>query len=466
MNLPFAENASKEPVKLTVAWCGHPICKIIYNGTFHSEMIHNPYGKLFPSSEEGMPVLVRNLSAEGWLRDTLHNPERVEYMRMGRRFLSNIIIYENPEYLEQAPFDRIRGKLKDFTSGAHFVGQYESLDIHYKNVGFQEYMKEEAFNATTPNFSGVQIKLAVNLSDDGQLRAANKNFEWTSILKIGGENGKEAMGVVEWLGLELAESAGLNVPTHALVNLGDDLPNALLVERFDIPADEEDQQLYLIEDMCTASGIKTDPEGNVKYDSTMERVAKIVKENSTNVEGDMRALYRRTLVAWAIKDADMHMKNISFLKIADRGGDHFHTVRLSPVYDTLTTSVFMGPDEERQFALKIGGKYRNINAKTLMSYAQQSLGIPKEEAQQIMEEVFTNIADRAVEIGKNTPETTSGCTKCERRIKAAITETLDQIESAGISVPEWEKTYLDPSEFPRDKQTMREKRRAEGFSPF
>lgn len=465
MAIPFTENASKEPVNLTVAWYGHPICNITYNGGFHSEMIHNPYGKLFRGTEEGMPALIRNLSAEGWLRDTLRNPERVEYMRMGRRFLSNIIIYEDTDYLKQAPFDRIRGKLKDFTEGAHFVGQYEGPDLHLNNSSFKEYMEKEAFNATTPNFSGVQIKLAASLSEDGKLRASNKNFEWTGILKIGGENGKEALGVVEWLGLELAESAGLDVPSHALVNLGDDLPNALLVERFDIPQSDEDQNLYLIEDMCTASGVKTDPDGDVKYDSTMERVARIVKENSTDVEADMRALYRRTLVAWAIKDADMHMKNISFLKVADRDGDHFHSVRLSPVYDTLTTSIFVGPEEERQFALKIGGKYRNITTKTLLSFAQQNLGIPKSEAQEIMEEVFANIASRAVEIGESLPKLTSGCTKCETRLRCAITETLDQIESAGIDIPEWEKTYLDASEF-SEKPTMREQRRSEGYSPF
>ncbi len=457
MNLPFDENASKEPVKLTVAWYGRPICKITYNGDLRSEIIEDAFGGLFKGSSEGMPTFLRNLQPEGWLRDALENPKRVEYWRKGHRFLSNFTIYEDPDFLLNFPLDHLRGRLADFTKGAEFIGTYDGPSSDVIDDDFEELIKAQAQKRLTPKLSGIQMKMPTNLSGKGELRPSNGNFEFTHIMKFGGKDGFEALGIIEWMGLELAEAAGLEVPAHALVNLGDGIPNALLIERFDIPQHRDDENLYLIEDMCTASGVKTDEEGKVKYDSSMEKVAKIVREHSTDPEADMRVLFRRTLLAWMIKDGDMHLKNISFLKKTDKEGGKFHEVRLSPTYDSLTTTVFQTINADKdnavnlrndQLALSIGGKRANMKEKILLQYATQSLKIPADEAKAIIDEVSQNILNRAVEIGNNIPETSCACKKCAHKLQCAVTEIVDQAKGYGFATPEWEAIYPEKIDKP------------------
>jgi len=59
--------------------------------------------------------------------------------------------------------------------------------------------------------------------------------------------------------------------------------------------------------------------------------------------------------AWLIADGDMHLKNMAVLKIAEPGQPVFRSVRLAPVYDTLTTRVFPRLEHDRM-ALKLNGK--------------------------------------------------------------------------------------------------------------
>ncbi len=436
MNLPFTENASQEPVELTVAWYGHPICKLHYNGELRSELVEDAFGGLFVGSEEGMPPFLRNLQPEGWLKNTLKNPDRIEYLRVGHRLLSNVTIYEDPEFLSELPLDHLRGKLEDYSNGTEFTGNYTGPKSDDIENDIEEQIEQQAQKKFTPKLSGVQMKMPTNLSELGELRPSNGSFEFTHIMKFGGKDGLEALGIVEWMGLELAEAAGLEVPEHALVHMGEGAPNALLVERFDIPQDRNDEELYLIEDMCTASGVKTDEDDKVKYDSSMEKVARLVKQFSTDVEADMRVLFRRTLLAWMIKDGDMHLKNISFLKKAHPEGGKFHEVRLSPVYDSLTTTVF--PElRNDQLALPVGGKRSNIKEKTLLQFAKQTLKIPEEEAKRIIEEVSQNILRRAVEIGNDIPKTSCACKKCGQTLQCAVTEIVEQAESFGFEAPDW-----------------------------
>ena len=64
---------------------------------------------------------------------------------------------------------------------------------------------------------------------------------------------------------------------------------------------------------------------------------------------------KRVVFAWLIADGDMHLKNMAVLKIAEPGNPAFRSVRLGPVYDTLTTRVFPRLEHDRM-ALKLNGK--------------------------------------------------------------------------------------------------------------
>jgi serine/threonine-protein kinase HipA len=131
----------------------------------------------------------------------------------------------------------------------------------------------------------------------------------------------------------------------------DDMPPALLVERFDIRERAGDARWIAMEDMCSA----LDLEPHDKYSGTIERVARVVRALSTAPEDDLLILLRRVLFAWLIADGDMHLKNMALLKTARNGETVFGDVRLAPVYDALTTRVFPGLEHDRM-ALKLGGK--------------------------------------------------------------------------------------------------------------
>jgi serine/threonine-protein kinase HipA len=204
--------------------------------------------------------------------------------------------------------------------------------------------------ADTPRLSGVQIKAPMTLAPDGRL-SPSVGTPFTHILKPAGTGGFEALPLVEWIGLALAREAGLTVPAAALVAMPDGMAPALLVERFDIRTAAHDQRLLAMEDLCSVLDLAP----AAKYDGSIERVARAVRGLSTSPDEDLLILMKRVVFAWLIADGDMHLKNLAVLKIAEPGDAAFRSVRLAPVYDTLTTRVFPRLEHDRM-ALKLNGK--------------------------------------------------------------------------------------------------------------
>ena len=59
-----------------------------------------------------------------------------------------------------------------------------------------------------------------------------------------------------------------------------------------------------------------------------------------------------------------------------------------------------------------------------------------------------------------------GMLKLDCHVVDALSEIVDQAQSAGIDVGEWEKVYVDQSQITADKMTQAEVRRAQGHIPF
>ena len=174
---------------------------------------------------------------------------------------------------------------------------------------------------------------------------------FTHILKPAGTSGFEALPLIEWIGLALAKEVGFTVPAAALVAMPDGMPPALLVERFDIRAGINDHRPFAMEDLCSVLGLSP----AAKYEGTVERVARALRNLSTSPDEDLLILMKRVVFAGLIADGDMHLKNLAVLKIAESGASAFCSVRLAPVYDTLTTRVFPRLEHDRM-ALKVNGK--------------------------------------------------------------------------------------------------------------
>ncbi|WP_395687865.1 type II toxin-antitoxin system HipA family toxin [Caenimonas koreensis] len=339
---------------LTVAWHGQPIGTLAHDG-FEWRWSQADSGVRMPSvirqtMPGRLPPFVVSLLPEGWLESVLHERDERALLRSGRRYMSNVTMAESAKELAVLPLDVLATPLATHTADGVFTGTYLGPGRSAMEQDFERNLATIYERADTPRLSGVQIKAPMTLDPHGRL-SPSIGTPFTHILKPAGTSGFEALPLVEWIGLNLARQAGFAVPENALVAMPDGMPPALLVERFDIRASADDHRLLAMEDLCSVLDLA--PEA--KYDGTIERVARALRGQSTSPEEDLLILMKRVVFAWLIADGDMHLKNMAILKTAEPGDPAFRSVRLAPVYDTLTTRVFPRLEHDRM-ALKLNGK--------------------------------------------------------------------------------------------------------------
>lgn len=339
---------------LTVAWHGLPIGTLAHDG-FEWRWSQADRGLPVPpvirqTMPGRLPPFVVSLLPEGWLQSVLHARNERATLRSGRRYMSNITMAENADELAALPLDVLVTPLAAHATGGVFTGNYAGPGRSAMERDFERNLATIYTRAETPRLSGVQIKAPMTLDPDGRL-SPSIGTPFTHILKPAGTGGFEALPLVEWIGLALAREAGFTVPANALVAMPDGMPPALLVERFDIRTDANDQRLLAMEDLCSVLDLSP----QAKYDGSIERAARALRSLSTSPDADLLIFMKRVVFAWLIADGDMHLKNIAVLKIAEPGNSAFRSVRLAPVYDTLTTRVFPRLEHDRM-ALKLNGK--------------------------------------------------------------------------------------------------------------
>ena len=352
---------------LTVAWHGLPIGTLVHDG-FEWRWSQTDGGVPMPpvirqTMPGRLPPFVVSLLPEGWLESVLNDRDERAMLRSGRRYLSNITMAENTGELAVLPVDVLATPLAAYTAAGMFTGTYAGPGRGAMEQDFEHNLATLYARAETPRLSGVQIKAPMTLAPDGRL-SPSVGTPFTHILKPAGTSGFEALPLVEWVGLELARATGFAVPATALIAMPEGMPPALLVERFDIRMDADDQRLLAMEDLCSVLDLS--PEA--KFDGTIERVARALRGRSTSPDEDLLILMKRVVFAWLIADGDMHLKNMAVLKIAEPGDAAFHSVRLAPVYDTLTTRVFPRLEHDRM-ALKLNGKDERLKRADFLAVA-------------------------------------------------------------------------------------------------
>ncbi len=371
--------------ELTVAWHSIPLGELAHDG-FEWRWTAAKDGPALPplirqTMPGRLPPFIVSLLPEGWLESVLNDPDDRALLRTGKRYISNITIAETKADLANLPSDRLAARLEAFTSNGVFTGTYAGPGRGAIDHDFEHRLAQLFESAETPRLSGVQIKAPMNLSLEGVLRPAT-GLPFTHILKPAGTSGFEALPLVEWIGLALAGGVGLEVPAHALVLMPDGMPPALVVERFDIRTNAQDARMFAMEDMCSVLDLAPKD----KYTGTIERVARAIRPLSTDAESDLRTLLKRALLAWLIADGDMHLKNMAVLKTTRPGKKAFTSVRLAPVYDTLTTRVFPGLEHDHM-ALKLNGKDERLRRADFVAVATLA-GLRAGDANEALDDVL------------------------------------------------------------------------------
>ncbi len=120
---------------------------------------------------------------------------------------------------------------------------------------------------------------------------------------------------------------------------------------------------------------------DTKYNSSMEKVIKIIDNFCTFPAIEKVKIFKVTLFNFLIGNEDMHLKNFS---VISKNGK----VELSPHYDLINTTITLKNVKE-EIALPINGKKSNLNKNLLIEYlGTEMLNINQLIIHQVLDEIF------------------------------------------------------------------------------
>ncbi len=143
------------------------------------------------------------------------------------------------------------------------------------------------------------------------------------------------------------------------------------------------------EDFCVLNGRGTDEKYRGSYEtSVMKRFGQFA--NSTNINEDMEKLFTLISLNCALRNGDAHLKNFGIVYDDVQG-----EARLAPVYDLVTTSVYLPMDK---MALTLNGTTKWASAKELQRLGERRMGGTPARVRKILERIHDAITDTAQEL--------------------------------------------------------------------
>ncbi len=242
--------------------------------------------------------------------------------------------------------------------------------------------------ASFSGISGVQPKVLVR--DEGASAALRTGAHRisasyrgaTHIVKFWEQNEYPQLAANEFFCLRVAEKCGLDVPPYRLAE--DAL--ALVIDRFDLRSDGTYRGF---EDFCVLNARRTDEKYRGSYEtSIIKRFAEFA--NSPHVGEDLERLFTLIVLNCALRNGDAHLKNFGIVYDDVQG-----QARLSPVYDLVTTSVYLPKDS---MALTLNGTTKWASAKELQRLGETRMGSTPARVREILERINAAIADTSNEL--------------------------------------------------------------------
>jgi serine/threonine-protein kinase HipA len=112
--------------------------------------------------------------------------------------------------------------------------------------------------------------------------------------------------------------------------------------------------------------------------------------NSTHVNEDMEKLFTLIALNCALGNGDAHLKNFGIVYDDVQG-----EARLAPVYDLVTTAVYLPKDS---MALTLNGTTKWASVKELQRLGETRMGGTPARVREILERIVAAIADTSVEL--------------------------------------------------------------------
>jgi len=248
--------------------------------------------------------------------------------------------------------------------------------------------------ASFSGISGVQPKILVR---DEQASAALKNAKprlsqsyrgATHIVKLWEPNEFPQLAANEHFCLTVAHKCGLEVPPYRLAEDG----MALVIDRFDLRSDGTYRGF---EDFCVLNARRTDQKYRGSYEtSIMKRFQEFA--NSPHVNEDLEKLFTLIALNCAIRNGDAHLKNFGIVY-----DDVLGEARLAPVYDLVTTAVYLPKDS---MALTLNGSTRWPGVKQLRRLGETRMAGTPAKVKQILERIDEAMSQTTAELRSYTKQ--------------------------------------------------------------
>jgi serine/threonine-protein kinase HipA len=264
--------------------------------------------------------------------------------------------------------------------------------------------------ASFSGISGVQPKILVRDEKasaalrDAKPRLSQSHRGATHIVKFWEPNEFPQLAANESFCLKVAQECGLEVPTYRLAEDG----MALVIDRFDL---RPDGTYRGYEDFCVLNARRTDEKYRGSYEtSIMKRFQEFA--NSPHVNEDLEKLFTLIALNCALRNGDAHLKNFGIVY-----DDVLGEARLAPVYDLVTTAVYLPKDS---MALTLNGTTKWPSAKELQRLGETRMGGSPSRVKQILERIDGAISWTSTEV------------------RAYIKEHADFAETGERMLQEWE----------------------------
>ncbi len=242
--------------------------------------------------------------------------------------------------------------------------------------------------ASFSGISGVQPKILVRDEDAfAAMEHTGRRLSQicrgaTHIVKLWDPNAYPQLAANEYFCLAAARKCGLAVPPCRLAEDG----MALVIDRFDLRMDGTYRGF---EDFCALNALRTDEKYSGSYETAvMKRFGQFA--NSTYVNEDTEKLFTLIALNCALHNGDAHLKNFGIVYDDVQG-----EARLAPVYDLVTTSVYLPNDS---LALTLDGTTKWQTGKTLRKLGETRAGGAPARIRQILERVHEAIFETAKEV--------------------------------------------------------------------
>ena len=242
--------------------------------------------------------------------------------------------------------------------------------------------------AAFSGISGVQPKVLVRDEDAfSEMKHTGRRLSQsykgaTHIVKLWEPNEYPQLAANEYFCLTVASRCGLEVPPYRLAEDG----TALVIDRFDLRLNGTYRGF---EDFCVLNARRTDEKYRGSYEnSIMKRFGQFA--TSIHVNEDLEKLFTLIALNCALRNGDAHLKNFGIIYDDVQG-----EARLSPVFDLVTTSVYLPKDS---LALTLNGTTQWPTAKQLQKLGEtRAKGTPS-RIRQILERIADAIQETTTDV--------------------------------------------------------------------